>query len=126
MTSWNSAIFGCGLGNCCKACCCFPCLVSSNSARLDGNPDTCFCTYPTIWTCCCVGSAAAKNRAQAKARFGFGAPNCEDACYLCFCLCCSEMQVAGELDFRGITTTTPYMSAGTASGVAPTGQAMST
>jgi len=117
-TTWDVAIFGCtsDIGASCKACFCLCCLIADNSSRLDGNQNTC---------CCCYPGHAGKNRAQAKARFNFGPPTCEDWCLSCCCMCCSEIQIKRELDNRKVKgyAGTEGTDAGAAA-AAPAAQAM--
>jgi hypothetical protein len=69
-------------------------MISGNSAKLDGNENCCLCCYP---------GSPFKNRAQAKARFGFGPPTVGDCLISCCCALCSEIQVARELEFQKVT-----------------------
>jgi len=96
MTDFEGALFGCcnSPGETCKACCCLPCMISGTSAKLDGNENCCICCYP---------GSPMKNRAQAKARFGFGPYTISDCCIAAFCCVCSEIQIAREIDKRKIT-----------------------
>jgi len=49
-TDFNGALFGCcaSSGDTCKACCCMPCMVSGNSAKLDGNENFVFAATPAV------------------------------------------------------------------------------
>lgn len=89
----------CGL--CLKGWCCFPCLVSENSARLDNNDNSCACCYP---------GTVSKNRNQAKAQFAITESGC-----MCIPVrlfpCCSEIQIKKELDvhYTSVTGAPSYM-----------------
>jgi len=109
-----------GFCDCCGECgvcvygsCCLPCLMSENSARMDGGSPCC-CFYP---------GGPVKNRLQAKAQFGIrlACGGCFGDCLAASCLpCCSEIQIKREIDrhitgqanVQTVTSTaqTPYVS----------------
>jgi hypothetical protein len=77
-------------GACLSASFALPCLVSSNSARLDNNENEGGCCYP---------ASGAKNRRQAKAQFGIK-DDCGTDTMACFFPCLSEVQVKREIDLH--------------------------
>jgi len=90
---WHAGLCGCfgDCAICCFAHYCFCCLVSQNSADLDGNPNSMGCCYP---------AHIAKNRLQAEAQFGIRSNLAWDIFVCCFFPFCSEIQVAREIKWH--------------------------
>jgi len=90
---WHFGLCGC-FGDCVLCCFahhCLCCLVSQNSADLDGNPNTCGC---------CYAGSFGKNRLQAVAQFGIRTNMAFEIFACCFFPCCSEVQVAREIKWH--------------------------
>lgn len=84
----------CGeIGICVYAHFCLCCLISENSARMDGATPCCGC---------CYNGEPWKNRLQAKGQFGIRLKwGCVGDCLIASCLaCCSEIQIKRELDLH--------------------------
>jgi len=92
----------CGCMEDCQLCLCgwclYPCLLSQNSADLDGNPNYLWCCYPAglgqPWSC------TSKVRAQAQAQFGIRSDCCVDSMMELCVPCLSQIQVAREIKWH--------------------------
>jgi len=77
---------------------CFPCVITGNSADLDGNVNDCGCCYP---------ASPAKNRVQAAAQFGVRTGGyCHEWLICAFCTFCSEIQIAREIKWHRMNAIT--------------------
>jgi len=86
--TWKTGLCDCfsNCTVCIKGYFCLCCLSNDNSARMDGDRVCCGCCY-----------GGAKNRTQAMALLGIE-PTCSECLQGTFCICCSEMQIARELE----------------------------
>eukprot|EP00090_Calanus_glacialis_P031254 TRINITY_DN51382_c0_g1_i1.p1 TRINITY_DN51382_c0_g1~~TRINITY_DN51382_c0_g1_i1.p1 ORF type:complete len:111 (-),score=20.61 TRINITY_DN51382_c0_g1_i1:38-340(-) len=92
---WNSGLFNCGhdLANCCCGYFCGCCLMWQNANHLDESGALCFLlglVSPCIPTFLI--------RSKARERFNIEGSSCADAAIAVFCSCCSNIQVANELN----------------------------
>eukprot|EP00999_Lentomonas_sp_LEN2_P001976 NODE_3144_length_449_cov_37.406832_g3094_i0.p1 GENE.NODE_3144_length_449_cov_37.406832_g3094_i0~~NODE_3144_length_449_cov_37.406832_g3094_i0.p1 ORF type:complete len:111 (-),score=16.19 NODE_3144_length_449_cov_37.406832_g3094_i0:35-367(-) len=96
--TFSTGLFGCfsDMGICVWGWCCPICLVTDNSAGLDGNQNCCMCCYP---------GNSFKNRMQAHAKFHYVPESWCTACMTsCLCGPCSERQIARELKIKSAST----------------------
>ncbi|CAF0817575.1 unnamed protein product [Rotaria sp. Silwood1] len=90
---WSNGICGCcsDLGTCCFAYWCCPCFL----CKLHARTNECLCTG-------CLPGANSGLRTKIRTGFRIQGQVCGDTCAMCFCPCCSIIQMYNELEFQGL------------------------
>eukprot|EP00823_Brevimastigomonas_motovehiculus_P007204 TRINITY_DN61_c0_g2_i1.p1 TRINITY_DN61_c0_g2~~TRINITY_DN61_c0_g2_i1.p1 ORF type:complete len:116 (+),score=12.31 TRINITY_DN61_c0_g2_i1:120-467(+) len=91
MADFKDGLFSCtqNITECLKGCFCLCCLISDNSAKLDGGEQCLMCCYP---------GNPIKNRFQCKQKYNMQVSCVSDCLVACCCGPCSECQIARQID----------------------------